>query len=410
MLTQINGVSAKIIASTATIRRAKHQVRRLYNSGLSIFPQSGINSTDSFFAKQRVINEEDDNSSGRMFLGINAPGSSTKTLLVRVYSALLASAQAEINENAEVGDPYGTLVGYFNSLKALGGAKRLVEDDIKNVRLRYLYNQRGFPRKNITEPDELTSRLKSWQIPALLRKLNRKFPRGESDWPSDVLLATNMISVGVDINRLGLMVVTGQPRSTSEYIQATSRVGREHPGLVITMYNWLGVRDISHYEKFRAYHDAIYRHVESMSITPFSSRAIDRGIQGLMVGLSRMGIDGLSQESQAQDFDPADPSFNEIVQSISKRAGEVLENQQEAENLRARMLLDGDRWSSYTDDPLRYKWLRENMVPPGNQRVLIKTAGTKNPGIWSALGSLRDVESQSAFFLNEFIEVEGEDQ
>tara|TARA_B100000809_G_C14880131_1_gene438871 strand:- start:398 stop:754 length:357 start_codon:yes stop_codon:yes gene_type:complete len=118
----------------------------------------------------------------------------------------------------------------------------------------------------------------------------------------------------------------------------------------------------------------------------------------------------MSQESQAQDFDPADPSFNEIVQSISTRAGEVLEDQQEAENLRARMLLDGDRWSSYTDDPLRYKWLRENMVPPGNQRVLIKTAGTKNPGIWSALGSLRDVESQSAFFLNEFIEVEGEDQ
>ena len=187
-------------------------------------------------------------------------------------------------------------------------------------------------------------------------------------------------------------------------------MGREHPGLVITMYNWLGARDISHYEKFRAYHDAIYRHVESMSITPFSSRAIDRGIQGLMVGLSRMGIDGLSQESQAQDFDPADPSFNEIVQSISTRAGEVLENQQEAEDLRARMLLDGDRWSSYTDDPLRYKWLRENMVPPENQRVLIKTAGTKNPGIWSALGSLRDVESQSAFFLNEFIQVEGEDQ
>ena len=114
--------------------------------------------------------------------------------------------------------------------------------------------QRGLPRRNISDPEELTSRIESWKIPSLLKKLDNPFPRGKSDWPVDVLLATNMISVGVDIDRLGLMVVTGQPKTTAEYIQATSRVGRKHPGLVITMYNWMGARDLSHYERFESYH------------------------------------------------------------------------------------------------------------------------------------------------------------
>jgi len=204
------------------------------------------------------------------------------------------------------------------------------------------------------------------------------------------------------------MVVTGQPRSTSEYIQATSRVGRQHPGLVITMYNWLGARDISHYENFRSYHDAIYRYVESMSVTPFSSRAIDRGVQGMMVGLTRLEIDQLSRESQARDFESSYPEFEQIVESISSRCGEILENQQEADKLEERLKRDGDRWSRYTDDPLRYKWLKDREPPPENQRVLIKTAGTNNPGMWPVLGSLREVEPQAAFFLKESMDTDGD--
>lgn len=114
-------IPAKIIASTATIRRAREQIRQLYNRDLAIFPPSGLSSKDSFFAKEQEIKEDDDKTAGRLYVGLNAPGSSTKTLLVRVYAALLAAGEAEITRDHEAADPYATIVGYFNSLRALGG-------------------------------------------------------------------------------------------------------------------------------------------------------------------------------------------------------------------------------------------------------------------------------------------------
>ncbi len=313
-------IPAKVIASTATIRRAAQQTRQLYARNLAIFPPSGITARDSFFARELPIDPEKDSTAGRLFVGVNAPGSSTKTLLVRVYSILLAMAEDEILSDAAPADPYGTLVGYFNSLRALGGAKRLVEDDVRLVRLKYLAQQRGLPRRYITDPQELTSRIDSWRIPGLLKKIDNTFPRGKADWPVDVLLATNMISVGVDIDRLGLMVVTGQPKTTAEYIQATSRVGRKYPGLVVTMYNWMGTRDLSHYERFKSYHTALYKHVEAISVTPFSSRALDRGIRGVFAAMNRLTAPHMAMETEAENFDPTSSDTQDIVEAIYLRA------------------------------------------------------------------------------------------
>ena len=106
--------------------------------------------------------------------------------------------------------------------------------------------------------------------------------------PLDVLLATNMVSVGVDVQRLGLMVVAGQPKTTAEYIQATSRVGRKFPGLVFTVYNWTRPRDLSHYERFEHYHATFYKHVEALSVTPFASGALSRGLTALLVSCVRL--------------------------------------------------------------------------------------------------------------------------
>jgi len=393
-------VPAKIIASTATIRRAHQQIRQLYNRETRIFPPSGLSSKDSFFAKEQEIKKENDKTAGRLYVGLNAPGSSTKTMLVRVYAALLAAGEAEINNDEVAGDPYATVVGYFNSLRALGGARRLVEDDIKK-RLRYLARQRGFPQRYIDDPDELTSRLDSFRIPGLLKKLDAKFPREKGkQWPSDVLLATNMISVGVDIDRLGLMAVTGQPKTTAEYIQATSRVGRKNPGLVITMYNWLGARDISHYEHFRAYHAALYRHVEAISVTPFSSRALDRGLRGAFAAMQRLGGQNMAREIDAQNFDPASQNTDLMITDVTTRAA-ALVGKKNAKLVNERLMSSRDDWAHYADDLLRYSWLKSDERPPNNSRVLLKTSGTDNEGQWPTPGSLREVEPTAAFYLSD---------
>ena len=393
-------IPAKVIASTATIRRARQQVRQLYNQDLRIFPPSGLSARDSFFAREVPIDPADDRSSGRVYVGLNAPGSSSKTLLVRVYSALLAAGQAELDNDANSADPYATLVGYFNSLRALGGAVRLVEDDVRNVRLWYLHKQRGFPRRYIDEPRELTSRLNSVEIPGLLKKLDAHFPRVKGQLrPVDVLLATNMISVGVDIDRLGLMVVTGQPKTTAEYIQATSRVGRKHPGLVLTMYNWMGPRDMSHYERFRSYHAALYRYVEAISVTPFSSRALDRGLRGMFASIQRLSGQSMACQKQAQNFNPVAQHTADIMAEIVARAG-ALVGTANGHLVNDRLQSHRDEWAKLADDLLLYSWLRDNM-PPQNSKVLLKTAGSENEGEWLTPGSLREVEPTAAFYLSE---------
>jgi len=396
-------IPAKVIASTATIRRAQQQMRRLYTHHVAIFPSSGIIASDSFFAKEQEIRRDVDGSAGRLYVGVNAPGTSQKTLLVRTYAILLAAAQAEIDAYPNIADPYSTLVGYFSSLRALGGAKRLVEDDVRNVRLKFISNRRALPLRRIHEhAHELTSRKKSWEIPSLLKLLERQFPRDKGNYPIDVLLATNMISVGVDIDRLGLMVVAGQPKTTSEYIQATSRVGRSSPGLVVTMYNWLGIRDLSHYERFRSYHEALYRFVEAISVTPYSSRAIDRGLHGVLVSMARLGMTGLAPELAAQRFDAASAEFTNILDEIQLRAQAVLESRKEGEAIRKIAEAQGDIWSKWAADPLRYRWLNDTQAPPQNARVLLRASGTppSKRGLWEAPTSLREVERTASFYLH----------
>jgi hypothetical protein len=251
-------VRPKVIASTATIRQAETQINSLFQRQLQIFPPQGLNIEDNFFSQQ---NSPTPASPGRRYLGICAPGRRLKAAIIRVYLAVLASSQTLYEQYGEKADPWMTLVGYFNSLRELGGTRRLVDDDISN-RLKKM-EQRGLANRNRPIVDELTSRKDSTEIPQLLDKLeipfnpkqkqNRKAGKNNRPLPLDVILATNMISVGVDVKRLGVMVACGQPKNTAEYIQATSRVGRSHPGLVITVYNWARPRDLSHYEKFYHY-------------------------------------------------------------------------------------------------------------------------------------------------------------
>ena len=199
------------------------------------------------------------------------------------YIAFMAAAKKLFDEHGVTVDPWMTMVGYFNSLRELGSMRRGVEDSV-TTRLRMM-DRHGLGKRSMTVwgVQELTSRLSATDIPAILSKLETPFPpdgkpKGKQG-AIDILLATNMISVGVDVSRLGVMVVNSQPKSTAEYIQATSRVGRKYPGLVAVVYNWTRPRDLSHYEQFEYYHATFYKQVEALSVTPFSARAVDRGLE-----------------------------------------------------------------------------------------------------------------------------------
>lgn len=299
-------VRPKIVASTATVRRAQAQIQALFaRERVDVFPPPGPDRRDSFFAETKPASEVNP----RQYIGIAAPGRSQKVLLMRTYIALLAAAQTAYAQDPKAADPYMTLVGYFNSLRELGGSQRIVEDEVR-ARLQRIGLRRrvGESSSYLSERTialncvELTSRRDTDEVKEAKARLERPFHEPSKQYPPvDVALASNMISVGVDISRLGLMVVCGQPKTTAEYIQSSSRVGRDEsrPGLVVTLLNIHKPRDRSHYEHFTAYHESFYRGVEATSVTPFSPRAIDRGLAGLVVALARLGDPRLTAPDDA---------------------------------------------------------------------------------------------------------------
>ncbi|WP_281964355.1 helicase-related protein [Serinicoccus marinus] len=301
----------KLVASTATIRRATDQVKAVFDRQARQFPPPGASHSDSYFARQADRGRK----SSRMYAGVMAPGASHATLMIRVYASLLQSASCIVQDD-DTADLYWTLLAYFNSLRVLGGAYIQVLDDVP-IEIGAVAGRRDEIPRKLDDPREMTSRKSSAEIPHELEVLERK--RGE-DEAADVVLATNMISVGVDVDRLGLMTVMGQPQSTSEYIQATSRVGRRDPGLVVAIYNAARSRDLSHYENFAAYHRMLYRHVEATSATPFAPRARDRALHAVVVALVRHGIPELAPSRAAGDAVTHDDDIVARTRLIAQRA------------------------------------------------------------------------------------------
>jgi len=385
-------ISPKVISSTATDRRAFEQVQAVFHRSVRVFPPPGLEPEDSFFAQEQPIA---DSTPGRLYLGVCASGKSMKTAFIRVAASLLSSG-AGLRVRPDLADPYETLVSYFNSLRELGGAIRLLDDDIP-ARLRQLETA-GYPRRNRPVYRELTSRIRQEEIPHLLRRLEQRHdaPRtGDNSLPLDAVLASNMISVGVDIDRLGLMTITGQPKATAEYIQASSRVGRQPfgPGLVVVLYNWSRPRDLSHFERFRHYHATLYRHVEATSATPFSSRALDRGIRGTYTAMVRLGADSWSPQNGASFFDPTAARVREVIEALRSRAHDVA-GSTVADALTRTLKSLGDEWWGFSRSPLGYGW-RSEATPKPNDDFLLRVPEGGRIGHWSAPQSLREVEEQS---------------
>ncbi|GAB3240918.1 helicase-related protein [Kineosporia babensis] len=300
----------KIVASTATIRRADEQGRALFDRRVRQFPPAGLDARDSWFAVERSREDK----ATRLYVGVMTSSTSQATLLIRTYAALLHHAKV-LEGPDRVRDAYWTLVGYFNSLRLLSAAELQVNSDV-DERLQQLAFRDQVDMRLVQNLSELTSRKDSSKIPEYLKEL---FEEYGSEREIDVLLATNMISVGVDVERLGLMAVMGQPQATAEYIQATSRVGRRDPGLVLVMLNSNRSRDRSHYENFAGYHSALYRQVESTSVTPWASRARDRALHAVLVGLLRLRHPEARPNAAAAQIADFLPQAQQVVDEIVER-------------------------------------------------------------------------------------------
>jgi len=387
----------KVVASTATIRRAEHQTYNLFCRRLAVFPPQVIDAGDSFFAVERPLTE----APGRLYLGVCGMGQRFKSVATRVYTTVMAAAQVLYERHGAAADPWMTTVGYFNALRELGGMRRMLDDEVTN-RLRRA-ERRGLARRSVYETKELTSRINSSDIPATLDQLGVRFtgakPAKGERWPVDVVLATNMISVGVDVPRLGLMICAGQPKTTAEYIQATSRVGRDPsgPGLVVTLYNWARPRDLSHYETFEHYHQTYYRQVEALSVTPFARRALDRGLTALMVSQARHTRADWNPKGAAQIVPVNQPEFDAIVASLHRRA-ELVAKSAAAAEVDQLLATRRDKWSKQQKAP------GVTLAYARGRGDAINLLHSPESGPWTdftAPNSLREVEVGSNLLLRE---------
>lgn len=429
-----DGTSPKIIASTATAAYAGEQVKGLYaRECLRVFPPAGLDAADSFFAREMK------EAPGRLYVGAIAPDHpSMQTTQRHVYAALLQGAanialDSDPDQAALMADPWWTILAFYNSIRELGGALTLFGADVRE-QLKVIKYRRALSPLNVRriQPDdsvmELTSRIRSDEVPEALRMLNTPL-RGFSTtdrraertcWPErkdqdgnwsspiqDACLASNMIEVGVDVGRLALMVIVGQPKTTSSYIQASSRVGRqsERPGLVLTLYSNTKPRDRSHFDRFRAYHEAIYKWVEPTSVTPFSIPVIDRALKAVLVAISRQSLPNDKSPGAVANIlsgavegaEETEVSWSDVKEFLEQRA-RLIEPEDRAIHdylaesidslIRKWKALEPTQWGSaggqyQKDTPRPFIYPSGNEVPPGWGSV------------WRIPLSLRDVDSRS---------------
>jgi hypothetical protein len=405
----------KIVASTATVRRANDQIQALFGRAQTqVFPPPGPDRRDSFFAQMVPASV----APARRYVGVAAQGRNPKVAMRKVWLALMGAAERLYREagghknHDNPVDPYMTVLGYFNSLRELGGARRILEEEVQNTLKSY------GQRRRIDEPErlfqdrktfqsvlELTSRVSTDQVAEARRRLG--LGAHEKD-RVDCAIATNMISVGLDIPRLGLMGVLGQPKSAAEYIQATSRVGRtdEAPGLVVTLLNVHKPRDRSHYERFRHFHETFYRAVEVGSVTPFSARALDRGLAGALVALSRHARAELTPPRGAEKVEAVRAELealilNTMLERVDQQPRMSSDEREERRaSVQSRVVDLLDSWAyvyHYYDEDgvdLQYQKREESKPKPLLREMLDTDFETEHHRKFRVNRSLRDVEPQ----------------
>ncbi|MGJ8720438.1 MAG: DISARM system helicase DrmA [Salinibacterium amurskyense] len=417
-----------VIASTATVRNAQDQVRKLYGRQVQIFPPQVLSVTDTYFSEEIAVSPD---KPGRRYIGVCAHGARLTLAEIRVSEILLLAGQKLLDEHGDAADPYATLVDYFSATRELAGMRRFLEDDIV-TRTSNPDKESGYPRRGSRglRIGELTSRISSADISATLTNLAVPFEpemdttqakqkyaelaqlakasgkklKSRDTFPYDVVLATSMLQVGVDVPRLGLMLVVGQPKNTAEYIQASSRVGRESkkPGLVVTLANRSRPRDMAHYEQFEHYHDTFYAHVEALSVTPFSDAALERGLTGVLVSAARAADErstpSLSPEQGAGVVTQRRAFLDELVERLVKRIAVASGDDSVAEEAKSKLILRLDKWTDESD-----KWdgaltYQKKAVPGQIVAQLLVSPETVAPDedtrLFQVANSMREVQPE----------------
>lgn len=398
MLLSAGGSTPKIIASTATIRASDEQVQGLYGRPVALYPPSGLDDDETFFSRPVTTRE------GRLYLGLMPQALSQMSATVSASAPLIEIPQI-LRNHPGAGtslDAYWTAVMYHNSLRELGRTGTLVIDDV-NARLEPRADRLGHELRTVRAGRvlELTSRRGPEELPNDLRELRRS--ADESDQAVDVVLSSNMLSVGIDIPRLALMLMVGQPKTTSEYIQATSRVGRGTVrGVVTTLFRSNRARDRSHFETFRAYHEALYRSVEPTSVTPWSLASRERSLAGALVSLIRHLGPGLAANDAPRDLDLGNPAQRGLIDALVERFLHLVDRADDAETSdtseRIGVLLN--QWDRRARDA---RYAGQDLLydrTKAEDNALFKRFGQTGEG-WLVADSMRSVEPNVAVDVRE---------
>ena len=406
------GVRPKYVASTATIRMANEQVRRLYGRDLAVFPPPGLSYDDTFFART------DRERPGRLYLGFLTPMLDQQHCLAPLAAALLAGPLTLFDEDPDrdaLLDAWWTQVVYHGSLKSVGNSHNAFTTDIRD-RGRALVHEirRTREREPVVGIDavseysdglherfrnpriaQLTSRGTAEENAGTFQRLTN--PQG-TEVCLDAVLATNMVSVGLDVARLAAMIVNGQPLTTAEYIQATSRVGRaDVPGLVLVNYYRNQARSLSHYESFRPYHESFYRFVEPSSVTPYTFQVRSRALHAALIIAIRHTCHDLRRNKSAGGFNKESSRVKAVIAEFKRRCERAAESEQARETASHLDRLIG-QWH---DEARRCEHDRKqlNYQTPSTERNsdrLLYAHGEARPGLWATLHSMRNVEGIGA--------------
>lgn len=378
-------VLPKIIASTATIRRFEDQIRSLFGrERVALFPPHGLEEGHSFFAEPATL-DDGTPAPGRRYLGVmSASLGSMQTVQVRVAAATLQAGMAIPEADR---DGYWTNLNFLNSLRELGNTVSLLQSDIPDylTGLRRREQLQADPRWPRT-PLELTSRRRSDEIPKAIEQLQLAYGKPGC---VDICLASNIIEVGVDIDRLALMTIIGQPKTTAQYIQVSGRVGRKpelSPGLVITIYGAAKPRDRSHYERFRSYHQRLYAQVEPTSVTPFAVPVLRRAMHAAAISHIRQ---------TGPDLEPypfPEAKYDEAIELLRRRA--ALADAAEMPALERMQQQRAGQWRNWD----RTQW-SGNAIDGDPQQGLMRFAGTlpelsSRVPMWDVPTSMRNVDAE----------------